>query len=185
MKLLIVGAWAVIVTLGAGFAVAQWRVSAPADDPASTPRFEGLRYTSLPTLSVPVIEGGRVSGYVVVRLVYTADAATLRDLASEPDAFITDEMFRTLYGRAETVFGRLVRLDLDTLAEEVRSRVNERMGDEVVQDLLVDGLNYIDLTSPEAQAAARATAAPVLIPESAGGTTAPASRMAAEAVPTQ
>ena len=92
----------------------------------------------------------------------------MRDLAAKPDPFITDEMFRALYDRAEIVFGRLGRLDLAALADEVRARVNERMGDDVVADLLVDGLNYIDLTSPEAVAAARATAAPVLVPDGEG-----------------
>lgn len=182
MKLVLVGLWTVAVTLGAGFAVAQMRLSAPGA--AQEARVEGLRYTSLPTISVPVVEDGRLSGYVVARLVYTADAAVLRSLAAEPDAFITDEVFRRLYGSAETLFGRLVRLDLDVLAEESRRAVNERMGDEVVQDLLVDGLNYIDLTAPDAAAAARATAAPVLIPD-AGGGAGPVRPAAASANPPQ
>ncbi|MBJ3778655.1 hypothetical protein [Acuticoccus mangrovi] len=148
MKLFIIGIWAVCVTLGAGYAVAAWKLDS--GEGVVKPRLEGLRYTSLPTMSVPVLEGGRVSGYVVARMVYTADAAVLRGLASEPDPFITDEVFRSIYGRAETRMGRLIRFDLEGLAEEARQRVNERMGDEVVQDLLVDGLNYIDLSSPDA-----------------------------------
>lgn len=148
MKLFLVGLWAVCVTLGAGYAVAAYTLSDTADDPR--PRLEGLRYTSLPTMSVPVIEEGRVVGYVVVRLVYTADSAVLGGLAAEPDAFITDEIFRALYGRAEAAFGKLKRLDLGSLADEARANVNTRMGDDVVQDLLIDGLNYIDLSSPEA-----------------------------------
>ena len=98
---------------------------------------------------MPVVEQGKVEGYVVVRMVYTADAAVLRSLASEPDPFLTDEIFRTLYATAETDFGNLARLDLNTLADGVKARVNERMGAEVVQDLLVDGLNYIDLANPD------------------------------------
>jgi hypothetical protein len=148
MKLFLVGLWAVCVTLGAGYAVSAYTLSDGADDPR--PRLEGLRYTSLPTLSVPVIEDGRVVGYVVVRLVYTADTAVLRALAAEPGAFITDEVFRALYGRAEAQFGKLKRIDLAALAADARAAVNTRMGDEVVQDLLVDGLNYIDLSAPEA-----------------------------------
>ncbi|RAH98302.1 hypothetical protein DLJ53_26705 [Acuticoccus sediminis] len=145
---LLVGMWAVVVTLGAGYAAASFKLSAGEED--AKPKLEGLRYTSLPTMSVPVVENGRVEGYVVVRMVYTADTAVLRSLASEPDPFLTDEIFRTLYSRAETDFGKLSRLDLTTFAEEVRGKVNERMGAEVVQDLLVDGLNYINLTDPDA-----------------------------------
>ena len=130
MKLFLVGLWAVCVTLGAGYAVAAYTLSDIADD--DRPRLEGLRYTSLPTMSVPVIEDGKVVGYVVVRLVYTADSAVLRGLAAEPDAFITDEIFRALYGSAEAEFGKLKRIDLGELAETARSGVNSRLGDEVV-----------------------------------------------------
>ncbi|WP_108662741.1 hypothetical protein [Acuticoccus kandeliae] len=148
MKLFLVGLWAVCVTLGTGYAVAAWKLNQGEEQ--ETPRLEGLRYTSLPTMSVPVLQNGNVSGYVVVRMVYTADAAVLRALASEPDAFITDEVFRSIYGRAEASFGKLVRFDLASLADEAKARVNERMGADVVQDLLVDGLNYIDLASAPA-----------------------------------
>ena len=151
MKLFLVGIWAVFVTLGTGYAVASWKVGSSAEE--EQPRLEGLRYTSLPTMSVPIVQGGKVEGYVVVRMVYTADTGVLRSLAAEPDPFISDEIFRALYARAETAFGRLVRIDLAELAETARVRVNERMGDEVVQDLLVDGLNYIDLASANAQSA--------------------------------
>ncbi|MEO1105038.1 MAG: hypothetical protein AAFW98_15130, partial [Pseudomonadota bacterium] len=143
MKLLVAGLWTLFVTLGTGYAVAAWKLGSDGD--VEPPRLEGLRYTSLPTMSVPVIENGRVQGYVVVRMVYTADASVLRNLSAEPAPFISDEVFRALYANAQTAFGRLVRLDLEVLAEEARVRVNERMGDEVIQDLLVDGLNYVDL----------------------------------------
>lgn len=155
MKQIIVGLWAVGVTLGAAYVAATSRMDAPLDD---TPRLEGLRYTSLPTLSIPVVEEGRVSGYVVLRLVYTADTAVLNNLASSPDPFLSDEVFRTLYASAETEFGRLKRLDMAAFTEAVRTAVNSRMGDEVIEDLLVDGLNYVDLSDPSAAAAANAIA---------------------------
>jgi len=143
MKLVLVGLWAIFVALGSGYAVASWKVDSDGDEPAV--KLEGLRYTSLPTMSVPVIGGGEVKGYVVVRVVYTADAATLRTISAEPDPFISDEVFRALYDRAETRFGRLARIDLADFAETVRASVNTRLGDDVIQDILVDGLNYIDL----------------------------------------
>ncbi|GAB5375501.1 MAG: hypothetical protein AcusKO_19630 [Acuticoccus sp.] len=152
MKLILVGIWAVCVTLGTSYAVASFKMGASQEE--DVPRLEGLQYTSLPTMSVPVVQSGKVKGYVVVRMVYTADSAVLRTLAAEPDPFISDEVFRALYGNADVAFGRLVRLDLAALAEGARVRVNERMGDEVVQDLLVDGLNYVDLSGTDPATAA-------------------------------
>ena len=157
MKLLLAGVWAVVITLGAGYGAMSWKLSQVETE--EKPKLEGLKYTSLPTMSVPVVDRGKVEGYVVVRMVYTADSAVLRALASEPDAFITDEIFRTIYANAETDFGKLARLDLTELAEGAKTRVNERMGDAVIKDLLVDGLNYIDLNSPDAAQAAAAAGA--------------------------
>ncbi len=149
MKLVLVGLWAIFVALGSGYAVASWKVESGAgEEPV---KLEGLRYTSLPTMSVPVLGNGEVRGYVVVRVVYTADAATLRLISAEPDPFISDEVFRTLYDRAEIHFGRLARIDLAEFAETVKAGVNKRLGDDVIQDILVDGLNYIDLATVDAQ----------------------------------
>ena len=174
---LLVGMWAVVVTLGAGYAAASFKLNSVEEE--AKPKLEGLRYTSLPTMSVPVVEHGRVEGYVVVRMVYTADAAVLRSLASEPDPFLTDEIFRSLYARAETDFGKLARLDLGNFSEEVRENVNTRMGAEVVQDLLVDGLNYIDLSDPDAMRKVAAAAQSAGVPQNPAldsGTSQPAAK---------
>ncbi len=157
MKSLIVGLWAILVTLGAGYAVSSMNIGGSTEVSAEDgPQFETLEYTSLPTLSVPVIHQGGVAGYVVVRIVYTADEAVLQAVASTPDPFLTDEIFRSLYGSAEIEAGRLQPLNLEELAGEVRDRVNERMGDAVVRDLLVHGINYISASDmPAGPAAAR------------------------------
>jgi len=158
MRTVIVGLWAVLVTLGASYAVAQMKIATP--DAETAPASDGISYVSLPTLSVPVVEAGRLSGYVVVRLVYTADGTVLHNLAAQPDAFVADEIFRRLYGNAKTRLGSLVRLDLKGLASGARAAVNERLGDDVVQDILFDGLNYIDLARRTASASQRAAATP-------------------------
>lgn len=165
MKAFLVGVWAVVVTLGAGYAAATLKLEAGETD--VKPKLEGLKYTSLPTMSVPVVDDGKVEGYVVVRMVYTADSAILRALASEPDPFITDEIFRTIYAEAEVDFGKLARLDLGALADEAKARVNERMGDAVVQDLLVDGLNYISLDDPDSMRRVSRAAAQASVPPDA------------------
>ncbi|MEM7696307.1 MAG: hypothetical protein AAF318_17795 [Pseudomonadota bacterium] len=165
MKLFLVGLWTVVVTLGAAYGVGLWRMDTA--EAETRPRFEGLQYTSLPTMSVPVLESGTVQGYVVVRVVYTADTAVLRNIASDPDPFLSDEIFRTLYASAETVFGRLQRIDLTEFADGVKTRVNARLGDAVIQDLLVDGLNYIDLDSVDANGAPRNPALARALPTAA------------------
>ncbi len=163
---LLIGMWAVAVTLGAGYAAASFKLNSVEEE--AKPKLEGLRYTSLPTMSVPVVENGTVEGYVVVRMVYTADAAVLRSLASEPDPFLTDAIFRSLYARAETDFGQLARLDLGDFADEVKVDVNTRMGAEVVEDLLVDGLNYINLSDPDAMRKVAAAAQDAGVPQRPG-----------------
>ena len=164
MKPLIVGLWAVAVTLGASYGAANIALSRQGLKQA--PALAGLQYTSLPTMSIPVVDRGKVEGYVVVRMVYTADSAVLKNLASSPAPFITDEVFRMIYATVETDFGKLKKLDLASLSASVKTQVNQRMGDEVVQDLLVDGLNYIDLNAPDG---GRAAATAVAVAEAEAG----------------
>lgn len=171
-----------MVTLGASYAVSSMNIGATAAvDPADGPSFETLEYTSLPTLSVPVLHQGGVAGYVVVRIVYTADEAVMARIASTPDPFLTDEIFRSLYDRAEIQAGRLQPLNLAELAVDVKERVNARMGDDIVLDLLVHGINYISASDMPAGAAAAQQ--PVASVNSRQGAAASSTQTTAAALP--
>ena len=54
-----------------------------------------------------------------------------------------DEAFRAIYETASVDFANLQRHDMGALAKTVVARVNERLGADLVQDLLVEELSYL------------------------------------------
>ena len=149
MKLVLSGLWVCVVTFGAAFGAATWQ--AGLDHAVEEPHLKGLEYRRLPTISVPMIEDGEVKGHVVARFVYTADAGRLAGLSVDPDPFVVDALFAEIYENGRVTFGQLSRYELGRIAEAVIGRANGRLGAPLVEDLLVEGINYVDRSgSPDA-----------------------------------
>lgn len=146
MNGVVVGVWACLMTIAAGFGAAQWWSDLPAA--REEPYLEGLEYTRLPTISVPMISDGQITGYVVIRLVYTADAGVLNALSIPPDAFVVDEAFREIYTNGRVEFGQIGKYQLNEMIRRIVDAVNARLEADVVRDLLIEGLNYVDRTLP-------------------------------------
>lgn len=145
IKPLLLGAWVSGVVFVAAYVVADMKASAIAPAQAEEePYLEGLEYRTLSALTVPMIGEGEISGYVVAKLIYTADARSLHELPIDPDAFVSDEAFRTLYTDARIEFGSVARQNLDEILAGIKERVNERIGLELVQDVLVEQVDYVD-----------------------------------------
>jgi hypothetical protein len=141
-RLLIIGLWVCLITLGSSYAAAYWAVGQ-----SGTKKdiyLEGLEYRKLPTITVPMIYEGAVQGYVVAKLVYTADAALLHEMSIAPDSFVVDEAFREIYTNGVVQFGKMTKYNINDITIAVKEHVNKRLNFEVVQDILVEGLNYIE-----------------------------------------
>jgi hypothetical protein len=163
IKPLALGLWISVVVAASSYVVADMKASAIAPPTDSEEAYlEGLEYRSLPPLTVPMIGQGEVSGYVVAKLLYTADARALHALPIDPDAFVSDETFRTLYTDARVEFGKVARQDLDAIVASIKQRVNERIGLDLIQDVLLEQVDYVDrktLAQPAAGPPAADTAA--------------------------
>jgi hypothetical protein len=142
MKLLLTGLWVCVVTFGAAFGAATWQAGLEHD--VEEPHLKGLEYRRLPTISVPMIADGAIDGYVVARFVYTADAGRLAALSVDPDPFVIDAAFSEIYENGRVEFDRISKYELGRIAEAVVTRVNERLAQPLVEDLLVEGINYVD-----------------------------------------
>ena len=137
IKLLFIGLWVCLITIGSSYAAAYWAVGQSGKE--EEVYLEGLEYRKLPTITVPMISEGEVKGYV-----YTADAGLLNEMSVEPDSFVTDEAFREIYTNGVVEFGKLSKYNLNEITVAVKENTNRRMNYEVVQDILVEGLNYIE-----------------------------------------
>ncbi|GGB53782.1 hypothetical protein GCM10011316_27270 [Roseibium aquae] len=102
----------------------------------------GLDYETLQPINVPMIADGALQGYVVAKLVFTADGDKLRRLPVPPHPFLVDEAFRTLYEDDTLDFKNLERYDLDRLTGHLAEMTNKRLGEAVVREVLVEEFNY-------------------------------------------
>ncbi|WP_068316668.1 hypothetical protein [Polycladidibacter hongkongensis] len=141
LRIVIVGLWICAVTLAASYGTAMYKTG---NDPMvkKEAHLEGLDYKKTDSFSVPVLEDGKVHGYIIAQFVYTVDAVTLDKLAVPPEAFVVDEAFRLIYSKADKRFAQLGKSDLHELTEQIRGQVNERFGVELIQDLLVQEFTF-------------------------------------------
>ncbi|MTI16756.1 hypothetical protein E1162_05850 [Rhodobacteraceae bacterium RKSG542] len=141
LKVLLTGLWIGAVTLGTGYVTVNYKTQ---NDPMvrKEAHLEGLDYQKTPTINVPVLEDGKIHGYVIAQFVFTVDGETLKKLAVPPHAFVVDEAFRYIYERADKRFAELSKHDLGEMTEAVRTNVNKRFGVEIVQHVLVQDFAF-------------------------------------------
>lgn len=145
IRFIIIGVWVCAVALGSSYAAAYWAAGA-AHGKAEEPYLAGLEYRRTPNITVPMIVNGSVQGYVLARLVYTADAATLRKLPIEPVIFVVNAAFAEIYVNGRVESGKIAKYNLDEMLGRIKTATNTHLNGDVVHDVLVDSLNYIDKT---------------------------------------
>ncbi len=133
--------WVCLVTGGAGYGAAEWKLHTAAVM-AAAPPIEKLQYHKTKTLNVPMIANGAVQGYVVVQFGFTQSDKSA-SLAMPPDAFLLDEAFRIIYTDPKLDFHHLERYDVGNLTHTLVSRVNSRLGADVIKEVLVEEINFV------------------------------------------
>lgn len=141
MKILITGLWICAVTIASCYGAVTF--GGGLFTKKTEPYLEGLQYQKLSPINIPMIADGKVQGYVIAVLVFTADAKLMHTLPVPPNAFVVDEAFRQIYADPALDFRRLAKYDITKRLAEVRAKVNERLGGEVVKDVLVDEINFV------------------------------------------
>ncbi len=141
MKLLLAGLWASAVSLAAAFGMLQWqRSGAPVTSVEAETTIEEFRTKAI---NVPIIGDGTIQGYMVAQFVFTVDAAALRKIPVNPEVYVLDEAFKTIYAGEQVNFQNMKKQDLPLLARKLGENVNRRLGMKIVQDVLIDQLSYI------------------------------------------
>ena len=141
MKVLVTGLWICAVTIASCYGAVTWGGGLFAKKTEAY--LEGLQYQKLAPINIPMIAEGRVQGYVIAVLVFTADARLMHTLPVPPNAFVVDEAFRQIYADPSLDFRKLAKYDITRRLAEVRSAVNGRLDAEVVKDVLVDEMNFV------------------------------------------
>ena len=161
IKTIAIGVWAAVVALGSTYAVAMWSSGGQVEMPIvpSNDGFTGLEYRKPAPITVPMIADGRLRGYVVAKVVYTANGQTLHAFPVDPTSFVLDEAFRRIYTEGRIEFDQMSKYNLEDITTEIKASVNKRLGGEIVHDVLIEELNYVDKDSVNKGGATEAAAA--------------------------
>ncbi|KQT66096.1 MULTISPECIES: hypothetical protein [unclassified Aureimonas] len=144
IKIIAIGIWVCIATLGSSYAVATMQNSAAAEEGKPPPSyFVGLDYKKTEAITVPIISGDMVRGYVLATFVYTIDGETAAGLAVPPDPFILDEAYRAVYAASDFDFQHPERYDLAALTKSIKTAVNGRYKKDVIDDVLIDQFDFL------------------------------------------
>lgn len=103
----------------------------------------GVEQLTSELTSIPILRGGDVEGYVVLQLSFAADKALLEQKKLDAMPYIKDAAFRTIFTSSEIDFRRLKPDDLDGLATRIAAQANQRLGVELVRQVLFQQLNFV------------------------------------------
>lgn len=142
LKSVLMGVWVVAVTAGATYLSATMQLTSGGDLAASA-ESPGLEDVSTDMISVPMVRGGSIIGYVIVQLSFEADRELLEKLKVEPKPFLVDAAFRSIYSNTESDFTKLKADDIDALTQTIAKAANKRIGGDLVKQVLIQQLNYV------------------------------------------
>ncbi len=142
IKLVVSGIWICLVTLASVYFSLQMS-SAHVDKEEKSDFFGGLDYVRTDIISIPAISGGEINGYFITRLVYTAEPDILRKLTVTPQVLITDELFTLLVGNRVIDLSRMDEFDLEAFKVLVRDGLNERLGQKVFHEVLIEQIEFL------------------------------------------
>jgi flagellar basal body-associated protein FliL len=164
IKIIAVGIWVCIASLGSSYAVASY-VSQEATTETKEPTyFVGLDYRKTEGITVPIIARNAIQGYVLASFVYTVDGEIANKLAVPPDPFILDEAFRSVYTTSTFDFEKPEQYDLAALTSMIRDAVNARYKQDVVHEVLIEQFDFL----PKGQIGGEGLRQSMTAPPSAG-----------------
>ncbi len=142
IKFVLAALWISAATAGAIFL--SFSMQQPKPEVAVEPgAFGGLDYVSSGIISVPLLEAGRVKGYFLSRLVYTAESAKLAQVKLPMEAVLSDTVYSHLYANPQIDFSDRDTIDLDAFRNGIKTAINARIGEEIIRDVLVEQFDYL------------------------------------------
>lgn len=94
-------------------------------------------------ITVPMVAGGQVNGYVIAQFGYAASEEGLKKLPVAPEPFILDEGFRLIYEDERRDFHNFRKADLTSLTKELRERIGKRLKSDAIEDIVIEDFNYV------------------------------------------
>lgn len=140
IKIVVAGVWVCVVTLAAVYFSIQM-ATAPAPNPADAkPETE---YVKGEAINIPVITDNGINGYFITKISYMMDKGKSKDLPIPLPALTTDALFTLLVGNKMVDMSKPKDFNLETFRGDIKKGLNDRLGGEYVQSVLVEQLDFL------------------------------------------
>ena len=145
IKPILTGVWVCAATMGSAYLGAAWQRPAAVTTERQDHGSSSSDSTPVRTrmISVPVVADGGIRGYVVAQFAFTASAKLMKHMPIKPDLYVLDEAFQLIFSGEMIDFRQFKKQDLPALGKKIAENVNKRLGVSVVEDVLVQELNYV------------------------------------------
>ncbi|MEP3437004.1 MAG: hypothetical protein ABJN75_09515 [Hoeflea sp.] len=142
IKLLITGVWICGVALASVYFSVQ-AANKPEQVEPDPAMFGGLETIRGEVTSIPVISDGAVQGYFLTRLSYTIEPEKAKLLTIPLPDLVTDALYTALVGEQVIDFSGTKKFDLDTFKSKVKDTLNDRLGEVVFHDVIVEQIDFL------------------------------------------
>ncbi|MBE7184376.1 MAG: hypothetical protein INR68_08235 [Methylobacterium mesophilicum] len=159
IKFALAGLWLCIAALGAAFYAAQEKPATAQNGDSSKPVVK-LDTLKTEIISVPLVRNSAVQGYMLARLSFTLEAGKAAKLPVAPDLLVTDEVYTWAYGHPPFDLTAPKPVDLDAFRAGIRESVNKRVGEALLQDVLIEQIDFLSKDEIRDNAIRRRTAKP-------------------------
>ncbi|MBR0556976.1 hypothetical protein J5J10_14910 [Ciceribacter sp. L1K23] len=142
VKLLIAGVWVCLVTLGSVY-VAVYMATAPVEVSEEEARKAQLQLVRGESVTIPLIADGKVKGYFLGRISFMMDKEKIKDVELPMTEMMTDELFTLLVGNRMVDIANISAFDVEAFRTTVKEDLNKRLGDAMIEEVLVEQLDYL------------------------------------------
>src|SRR5690606_17644040 len=105
--------------------------------------FGGLSTLKTNVISVPVFKDGNIGGYFLGRFAYTADPAELSKLTVPPETLLVDQVYTYLFANPQVDWSSKKSVDLEAFKTGIRDAVNEKIGRDLIHDVIIEQVDYL------------------------------------------
>jgi hypothetical protein len=140
VRMLLLGLVVVLSTLGGSYAAMKLpQGSAPGADNGAP---EELTVVKLEPVSVPVVRGGKIQGYVLGRIAFAAGAKEMKnkDILT---LYVNEAIFRSVYEEEALDFTALKPMQVEALVHRTVEKANTRIGRPAIAQVFVESLNFL------------------------------------------
>lgn len=143
IKHLLFAFWICAVTLGSAYGTIIWQVQSKKSADGGHEEKVWVEQVQTKRISVPIINDGNLKGYVFAQFIFNVNSSALKELTIRPDIFFVDEIFKAIYSGGGINFRDPEKTNVTALSDLIRKNVNTKFGENFVQEVLVQELNYV------------------------------------------